>query len=211
MTTAIKTVADLKKEIQVFKSKDGLMPGSSELRESGVPVLYRVEKQSCDLELNVYENGLVFYRCGNHKTVFRLHKVPDSYYPEDHSTESHTSAEISWEFHLILYAEDKLFVNQENREWRIVTSIWDLGDDEMIIRLPDPVNRDPMEIMLRKEAINLIYSWVTELQAKVFRLVYEEKLTQKEVAARLGMSRAAVANAIVRIYETVRKHKNELF
>ena len=212
MTTTIKTVADLKKEIPVFISDNGFLMGSRQLHESGISVLYRMERESCDLELNVYENGLVFYRCGKNMTVFRLHKVPDSYYSESDSTVSQFSEELPWEFHLMLYAEDRLCVNQDEKEQRIVIALCAFGKEgSKEMELEDPVNRDPAEYFLRRETVDQIYSWLTEKQANVFRLINEERLTHQEVAERLGMSRAAVANAIVRVYETLRKHKNDIF
>ena len=209
--TTIKTVADLKKEIQVYKSETGRLPGAVSLYESEIRVLYRSEAKQCDTEINVYENGLVFYRCGKHKTVFRLHKVPDFYFGQDFLEIAQEAEEISWEFSLMLFGEDRIWVNQEAKERWGTTLFCDLGDGSMSIEQSDPRNTNPEDSMIKSEFIDRICSLVTEKQAVVFRLIYEEELTQQEAADRLGMSRTAVANAISRVYATVKKHVEDVF
>lgn len=209
--TTIKTVADLKKEIQVYKSENGLLPGAVSLYESGIRVMYHIENEPCDIELNVYENGLVYYRCGKSKTVFRLHKVPNTYDFSNEAPTSYASEEINWEFHLMQYGDERLWTNQDVKEQRLTVSYADLVGDSVEVELRGPVNLDPAEALVKKELVELVCNIVTEKQAEVFRLVYEDNLTQQEAADRLGMSRTAVANAISRVYETIRKHKNEVF
>lgn len=201
MTT--KTVRDLKQEIKYQKLQDITVPGAAQLRNSGTPLVEFVDFGK-DHRLEVYASGLVLYRRDQHQTVFCLHRVKDMYY----STPEEEKNPLPWHFHLMMVGDDRIFHNIQMAEEKKLISKDEITEDNVAFQ--DLHVMDPLEALIREEVREEIYRCMTKKQAVVFKLYYEEKMTQSEIAKLINMSRDAVNELLKRARANLRKLKKEI-
>ena len=201
MTT--KTVRDLKQEIKYQKLQDITVPGAAQLRNSGTPLVEFVDFGK-DHRLEVYASGLVLYRRDQHQTVFCLHRVKDMYY----STPEEEKNPLPWHFHLMMVGDDRIFHNIQMAEEFNLISFDEITLDNLAVQ--DLHVMEPLEALIREEVREEIYRCMTKKQAVVFKLYYEEKMTQSEIAKLINMSRDAVNELLKRARANLRKLKKEI-
>ena len=92
----------------------------------------------------------------------------------------------------------------------VVDSIEDI--EEEFESIPDPNAVNPIDEMIEAEEKQEKYAplyqaiaQLTERQQEIVRMVYFEGMSQDEVAKHFGITKAAVSNAIQRIYTTLKK------
>lgn len=201
MTT--KTVKDLKQEIKVQKTQKVTVPGAAQLRNSGSPLVEVVDFGK-NHRLEVYASGMVWYRRDQHQTVFCLHKVKDMYY----CTPEEEKSPLPWHFHLMMVGDDRIFHNIQMAEEKKLVSKDEIAEDNVAFQ--DLKNVDPLEALIKEEVRKEIYKCMTDKQAIVFQLYYEEKMTQSEIARLINMSRDAVNELLKRARANLRKLKKEI-
>ena len=192
-----KTVRDLKMQVSLDKSAYGRVPSFLYLSESGIPLVAQ-SHFGADNDIFVYDNGYVAYREGEHKTVFLLQDVADSYlqYGSD-------GDKLPWDYHLMLVGSDRIFSNicLEDRKHSIGSH--EIKDFNMTLH--DRRSIDPLEAVVRDESWEELMKNLTEKQSKVIRLLIEEKCSQIEISEALGMSQTSVNNMVLRAFTKLKK------
>lgn len=78
---------------------------------------------------------------------------------------------------------------------RLMASGWDI---------PDPVNRDPLELLIERERPELpLFTGLTEYQRRVAVKFYVEHKTHEQIAAEEGVSHQAITKLIKKIQSKV--------
>ena len=156
-------------------------------------------------EITVYKNGYVIYRVGKRATVFPLHScnnyIYDSGISDIHILKSDFFENENWYVRLILEGEDRLIHNQNARieaksiSYSAVSEEWDVlaEDAEMLGKL------------IMKEQIEAILNEMTEKQRYVIVRYYLDEVSQKQIAAELGISSSAVSSMIRKAIQRVRR------
>ena len=198
--SGITTFGELKNALP--STGDGRVPGINQLRRKASVVL---RKESGSGIIEIYDNGFYTYEeCGSRPTVFGVDRCerPETYTysgRKEAGVEDPNFSQLPWDLILESAGAARLSHNADSRDEYQAEISMDAPESENNIQLsvkPEHEIREEEEELLRlKETKNKrmkhILSELTEKQLEAIKLKRVEKLTQEQIAERMGISRAA--------------------
>lgn len=188
------TLKELRNMLEEAKIEERV-PSMRGLMESGVPIVVK-EVLSEQVEISVYQNGLVLYQVGNRATVFPLHPCGDYIYDSATSHIENIQADFfdneNWYIRLLLEGEDRLAKNQDVRIGKKTVSYSCIAEDWDALAMEDTF----LEKLIEREDIEEILVLLTENQRYVVTRYYLNDVAQKEIAKELGVTNQAVSDMI---------------
>lgn len=177
------------------------VPGYKQLREDKKTKLF-MKKETDTGSIEIYDNGFyILEECGR-STVYGVDRCADMK-TYDRFAKSKVTDEFDpypWDLILASAASSRLDHNCESREesWSEISMDAPESENNPALSVrPEHERREEEEMLLiykeeRMQRMRSVYSELTEKQREAIILKRVEKLTQEEIAARMGLSRTAV-------------------
>lgn len=173
------------------------------------------------ISLTVYDNGFAVARDTKRYAVFRVDICKDYHYNTEHAElarqkKSATKPNIEldefldmpWTVRLMLTASDKLEENDEQAAHRAIAEHPSVAADvQAYNRLihGESVEEQVINKMMKEEMFDLL----TDKQRTVFKLYYDERCTQPEIAKMLHLTPSSVNQQLKSAVAKIRKYMTE--
>ncbi len=212
--STITTYGELKKALPATGT--GRVPGIKQLEEKAKVLLH---KNTGSGVIEIYDNGFFTYgECGN-LTVFGVDRCerPETYTysgKREYGMESLDFSPYPWEIILESAGAARLAHNEESREESHAEISIDAPESENNIALsakPEHELREEEEEMAawkaeRIKKMKAALDTLTEKQRTIMMLDRVEKLTQEQIAERMGISRRTLREHLEAIEKKLKKH-----
>lgn len=180
-------------------------PTMKKLKESGKAVIH--EKLEGDTEITVYKNGYVLYCVGRAATVFSVHSCGEYLYDErdkPHSIDRSMFEQEVWYLRLVLEGEDRLWSNQEAKQWRNTVHYQAVPEEYRITTYEEnPI----LTRVIHEETITELLEVLTKPQREVISRFFLYQKSQKQIAGELGVSMPAVSQKLSRAIGRIKRKK----
>lgn len=189
-------------DVPVQERRNPTMRG---LKESGKTVVHK--KFDSNTEITVYKNGYVLYRVGCAATVFSVHTCGEYLYDvsdKPYRIDRSMFEQEVWYLRLVLEGEDRLWSNQEAKQWRNTVHYQSVPEEcRSEVNEADPI----LARVIQEETITELLEVLTKQQRDVISKFFLYQKSQKQIAGELGVSMPAVSQKLSRAIQRIQRKK----
>lgn len=203
------TLKELKKRVAVADKNAGVL-GMKEILRVNAKVVVR-EIVDSDVEISVYNNGVVLYKEGKHRSLFRLHDCIGYDYQVFNGGKDVLGAEFfeneNWYVLPLMIGMDRVEASRKKIVSNQGTVSLDASQNDYLSRkvLRQP---DMLEEILLNETLKEIKEILNERQRYAVFAYYCDGISQEEIAKNLKISQQAASGLIKRALAVIRNYMN---
>lgn len=183
----------------------GRNPTIRKVKESSREVIQT--KLEGNTEITVFESGYAIYRVGCAATVFPIHSCGAYLYDVGGMPcciDRAVFEDQAWYLRLVLEGEDRLYRNQETKQWRNTVSYQEVPEEWRIVSYEDnPI----LAQIIQEETITELLEVLTKQQKDVICRFFLGQKSQKQIANELGVSMPAVSKKLSRAVKRIQREK----
>lgn len=209
------------------------VPGKEQLLSRGEKVIQEYEqttKDSQPMKITVFESGYVLYYEGKRYSIFHLQELLENDFGYEWDELADTGLirkniinellmDAEWIVGISLYGNSRIFINLINDKKDRNCSIYELSENDPVLGVYASPTAE-IEEQIRHEKEERIYEYLRKrmnpTQWKVYVLVEQENLYQKEIGKKLGITQQAVSKdykkackRVLEVREIIKKYYYE--